>query len=374
MILILVFVIALLTVLLISPSIKQLGLKLSIVDLPDARKLHSQTMVRIGGVGIAIGTVLAATLGLAGQMLTGQVLTTQSLLSQLATQPWLSTIGVLAVGVASFGIGLADDRWSISPKLRLGLQAIVAGIAWLMGLQIHHLPIPGGGTIALGLFSLPITFLWLAGVTNAINWMDGLDGLAAGISLIAAVMFGLIGWQQGNLAIVIMALALAGATLGFLRYNAIPAQMYMGDSGSYFIGGMLAGLGILSTGTSSAFSPNATPYVILAVPIIDMALVIIARCLNGKSPFFPDQRHLHHRLLRLNHSKQSTVILIYALMAWAGLAGNLLAQANHWIWINIIALAFVIAFVNQTALKTASEPLNNTGINSTELDPYSSEA
>jgi UDP-GlcNAc:undecaprenyl-phosphate/decaprenyl-phosphate GlcNAc-1-phosphate transferase len=357
MIFLLVFATALFMVLLISPRIKQLGLQLGIVDHPDARKLHHQPMVRIGGVGIAIGTVFAATLGLAGLALTGQA----------ATQPWLNVIGVLVVGVAAFAIGLADDRWSISPKLRLGLQGIVTIIAWSMDLQIHHLPIPGVGTVALGLFSLPITFLWLAGVTNAINWLDGLDGLAAGISLIAAVMFGLIGWQQGNLVIGILALALAGATLGFLRYNAMPAQMYMGDGGSYLIGGMLAGLGILSTGTSDAFSVNAMPYVILAVPIMDMVLVIISRQMDGKSPFFPDQRHLHHRLLRLNLSKRAAVNLIYGLMAWAGLAGNMLAEASHWSWINVMALVLLMTFVNRTALQTASLPLNNTVINPTEL-------
>ncbi|NJM44750.1 MAG: undecaprenyl/decaprenyl-phosphate alpha-N-acetylglucosaminyl 1-phosphate transferase [Alkalinema sp. RU_4_3] len=356
MIFLVVFASALFTVLLISPRIKQLGLQLGIVDYPDGRKLHHQPMVRIGGVGIAIGTVFAATLGLAGLALTGQT----------ATQPWLNVIGVLVVGVGSFTIGLADDRWSISPKLRLGLQAIVTVIAWSLGLQIHYLPIPGIGAIALGLFSLPITFLWLAGVTNAINWLDGLDGLATGISLIASVMFGLIGWQQGDLTIVILALALAGATLGFLRYNALPAQMYMGDGGSYLIGGMLAGLGILSIGSSDAFNLNATPYIILAVPIIDMVLVIISRQMDGKSPFFPDQRHLHHRLLRLKLSKQTVVNLIYALMAWAGLAGNLLDKASYWSWINVMALAIVMIFVNRTALQTAAAPINNAVVNPVE--------
>jgi UDP-GlcNAc:undecaprenyl-phosphate/decaprenyl-phosphate GlcNAc-1-phosphate transferase len=243
----------------------------------------------------------------------------------------------------------------------------------LMGLQIHYLPIPGGETIALGLFSLPITFLWLAGVTNAINWLDGLDGLAAGISVIAAGMFGLVGWQQGNLSIVILALALAGATFGFLRYNALPAQMYMGDGGSYFIGGMLAALGILSTGTSEAFSANTVPYVILAVPIIDMVLVIISRRMDGKSPFFPDQRHLHHRLLRLNRSQSSVVAIIYGLTAWAGLAGNTLTYGSNWSWANLIGLVLVITFVNRTAWQTASQPIGSSTIGSIQLELFSSE-
>jgi UDP-GlcNAc:undecaprenyl-phosphate/decaprenyl-phosphate GlcNAc-1-phosphate transferase len=358
---VLVFVIALLTVVLISPSIKQLGLHLGIVDYPDARKLHYQPMVRIGGVGIAIGTVLAIIVGL----------TTEAVANQ--SQPALTTIATLVVGVGFCGIGLADDRWSLSPRRRLGLQAVIACIAWLMGLQIQYLPLPDGTTIALGLFSLPITFLWLAGVTNAINWLDGLDGLAAGISMIAAGMFGWVGWQQGNMAIVMLALALSGATLGFLRYNALPAQMYMGDGGSYFIGGMLAALGILSMGTSNAFNINAMPYVILAVPIIDMVLVIISRQMDGKSPFFPDQRHLHHRLLRLNRPQSTVVAIIYGLTAWAGLVGNALTYASGWIWTNLIGLVLVIAFVNRTAWQTASRPISNGAIGPIQLELFSSE-
>ncbi len=361
MIFFVVFAVALFTVLLISPRIKQLGLQLGIVDHPDARKLHRQPMVRIGGVGIALGTLLAAIVGL-----TEQAVTTQS-------QPALTVIATLVAGVGFFGIGLADDRWSLSARRRLGLQALITSIAWVMGLQIQYLPIPGGTTIALGLFSLPITFLWLAGVTNAINWLDGLDGLAAGISTIAAGMFGLVGWQQGNMAIVILALALAGASLAFLRYNAIPTQMYMGDGGSYFIGGMLAGLGILITGSSDAFSLNALPYMILAVPIIDMVLVIISRWIDGKSPFFADQRHLHHRLLRLNRSQSSVVAIIYGLTAWAGLAGNTLAYASGWSWTNLIALVLVITFVNRTAWRTAALPISSGAIGPIQLELFSSE-
>jgi UDP-GlcNAc:undecaprenyl-phosphate/decaprenyl-phosphate GlcNAc-1-phosphate transferase len=341
------FLVALLSVLLISPQVKQLGFRLGIVDQPDARKLHHKAMVRMGGVAIAIGATSAIVLDLAIPMFSANMPLT------------LPTLAVLVTGLGFFSIGLADDRWSLSPKLRLGLQAIVTYAAWRMGLQMDYLPVPGVGTMDLGWMSLPITFLWVAGITNAINWLDGLDGLATGVSVISALTFALLGWQQGNDAIVILSLALAGAALGFLRYNAMPAQMYMGDGGSYFIGGTLAGIGILSIGSSAEFSTNAMPYINLAIPIIDMVLVILSRCLDGKSPFFPDQRHIHHRLLRLGLAKQYAVLVIYGFTIWAGATAYCLTQNPGWGWSNVILLAVTIALFNRTALASTT-PLIST--------------
>ncbi|NJN49344.1 MAG: undecaprenyl/decaprenyl-phosphate alpha-N-acetylglucosaminyl 1-phosphate transferase [Alkalinema sp. RL_2_19] len=340
-----VFAIALFIVRLISPTIKHLGTRFGFVDQPDERKLHHQPMVRMGGVGIGIGAMLACGVGIWTQ-------------SESITQhhSWLTIMAMLVAGVGFFAIGLADDRWSLSPKLRLGLQAIVTCIAWALGLQMHYLPLPGVGTVALGYGSLPITFLWLAGVTNALNWLDGLDGLAAGVSAIAALTFAMIGWQQQDLISVLLALSLAGASCGFLRYNAFPAQMYMGDGGSYFIGGMLAGLGILCAGNSDSFSLTAMPYVVLALPILDMVLVIGSRMLGGKSPFFPDQRHIHHRLLRLHLTKPASVVAIYLLAIWAGITANWLLY-SPWAWGNVVLLALLLTFVNRSGLQTASTQL-----------------
>lgn len=343
---VLVFVISLLLVRLISPTVKRLGLQFGFVDQPDERKLHQRPMVRMGGVGIGLGAVVACGFGIWQE---SDELTLQ--------HSWLTIAATLFAGICFFAIGLADDRWSLSPKLRLGLQAVVTMISWFLGLQMHHLPIPGVGVVALGYWSLPITFLWLAGITNALNWLDGLDGLAAGISTIAALTFAAIAWQQQDIVSLLIALSLAGASMGFLRYNAFPAQMYMGDGGSYFIGGMLAALGILSTGSSESFSLNAMPFVVLALPILDMVLVIIARLLDRKSPFFPDQRHIHHRLLRLHLTKQASVVAIYLCALWAGVTANWLLY-SPWAWGNVVCLALLMTFVNRMGLRTATISLN----------------
>ncbi|MBE9029820.1 undecaprenyl/decaprenyl-phosphate alpha-N-acetylglucosaminyl 1-phosphate transferase [filamentous cyanobacterium LEGE 11480] len=344
-----VFAIALFVVRLISPIVKQLGLKFGFVDQPDARKLHNQPMVRMGGVGIGVGAGIAGVIGIWWQ---ADTITLH--------HSWLTIMAMFVAGMGFFAIGLADDRWSLSPKLRLGLQAVVTCLAWALGLQMHNLPIPGVGTVALGYWSLPVTFLWLAGVTNALNWLDGLDGLAAGVTGIAALTFAAIGWQQQDVVSILLSLSLAGASFGFLRYNAFPAQMYMGDGGSYFIGGMLAGLGILCTGNSDSFSLTALPYVVLALPILDMVLVIGSRVFGGKSPFFPDQRHIHHRLLRLHLTKQASVVFIYILALWAAVTANWLLY-TPWAWSNVVLLALLLTFVNRAGLQTASTQLGPVG-------------
>ncbi len=230
----------------------------------------------------------------------------------------LEVWGLLVGSLGFFLIGLADDIFNLPVSTRLLLQVIVASLAWSMGVRVEHLPIPFEGAVPLGILSLPITIIWLSGVTNAINWMDGLDGLAAGVSAIAASVLFVVCWQMHHPAAALIALALAGATLGFLRYNANPAKIFMGDGGAYFIGFTLAGVGAIGLMKDATFTPVVLPYLILAVPIADMVRVILTRLRDGKSPFFPDQRHLHHRLLQAGLSHQSTVLLIYGLTLWMG--------------------------------------------------------
>jgi UDP-GlcNAc:undecaprenyl-phosphate GlcNAc-1-phosphate transferase len=356
MIVLLSFCFSLCFVLLITPFVKQLGSQWGILDQPDARKLHQIPMVRVGGLAILLGTLLSCGLSLA-------------LSVPPTSQEWLPVIGVLLVSVGFFGIGFADDRWQLSPYWRLLLQAIVVGIVWLMGVQIHTLPIPLVGTVPLGMLSFPITFLWLAGVANAINWMDGMDGLATGITTIAAAMFALLAWQHQDMPVLILALSLAGAALGFWKYNRKPAQLYMGDGGSFFMGGMLAGIGLLSM-TNSGFTANAVPYIVLAVPIVDMVLVMLARVMNHRSIFFPDQRHIHHRLLRLNLPQSMVVWTIYSLVLWSGLGANYLL-VNAWGWSSVVGVLSALAFVNRTSLKLLPLSfLESSGINK-ELNLYS---
>jgi UDP-GlcNAc:undecaprenyl-phosphate GlcNAc-1-phosphate transferase len=301
-----VFLIASFVVLISTPLVRRLGLHYGYVDRPNERKVHQTPIVRVGGIAICSGTFIAllavwAIAGFPVQMVSDR----------------LPILGIVCGGLSFFAIGLADDVFNLAPTLRLGLQAITVLGVWSLGVRVEHLPLPFLETMNLGFLSLPITFLWLSGVSNAINWLDGLDGLAAGITTIAAIALGVASWQS-HPAIALIALALAGATLAFLRYNASPAQIFMGDGGSYFIGFTLAAVGAMGCMTEATPTHLWLPYLVLAVPILDMTLVILARLFSGKSPLFPDRRHIHHRLLQLGLSRQQTVWVIYGLVLLSG--------------------------------------------------------
>jgi UDP-GlcNAc:undecaprenyl-phosphate/decaprenyl-phosphate GlcNAc-1-phosphate transferase len=311
----LAFLIASLTVLTTTPIIKTLAIQWGHLDRPNHRKIHQSPTVRLGGISIFLGFTLA--------------LIALHFLGGFQTLPPLQANGTYAVALgalAYFTIGLLDDFLNLSPLLRLILQIAVAMYAWSTGVQISFLTIPGLGLTHLSdSFSLLVTVLWLVGITNAINWMDGLDGLAAGMSGIAAtvMLFTCIYMHQPGAAI--LAAAVAGCSLGFLRYNFNPAQIFMGDGGSYFLGFTLAGISVIGLAkgvtTIAVLLPSvivSLPYLILALPILDMSAVILDRLRCGKSPFTADKRHLHHRLMNAGISHRRTVLYIYTLTLWIG--------------------------------------------------------
>jgi UDP-GlcNAc:undecaprenyl-phosphate GlcNAc-1-phosphate transferase len=307
------FVISLVVVLITTPIVRRIGLKSGRVDLPGGRKVHSQPMVRLGGVSIFLGTFTALVLAWAmGGVVDGNG---QYLPPPQEFQIWGVTIG----GLSFFLIGLMDDLFGLSPLSRLIMQALVATIAWHVGVSIDFLTVPFYGLIQLpDWVSLPVTLFWLVGMANAINWIDGLDGLAAGVSGIAAMVMMVVCLFMGQPAAALIAAALAGGALGFLRYNFNPAKIFMGDGGAYFMGFTLAGVGIIGLVKTVTTAAVVLPYLILAVPILDMSAVILDRLRSGKSPFIADKRHLHHRLLQAGLSHRVTVLFIYVLTLWAG--------------------------------------------------------
>ncbi|MCT7948909.1 undecaprenyl/decaprenyl-phosphate alpha-N-acetylglucosaminyl 1-phosphate transferase [Ancylothrix sp. C2] len=308
----LAFTVSSLVVLLSTPIVKKIGLKSGRFDPPGGRKIHQRPMVRLGGVSIFTGTLVALLLvwSLGGFVDANGY----PLHGEKEYEIWGVTLG----GIAFFLIGLADDLFSLSALSRLTMQTTVASLVWLVGVRIDFLTIPGAGLTQIGLLSLPLTVIWLVGMTNAINWIDGLDGLAAGVSGIAAVVMLVVSLFMKQPAAALIAAALAGAALGFLRYNFNPAQIFMGDGGSYFMGFTLAGVGVIGLVKTTAVTAVFLPYLILAVPILDMSAVILSRLRDGKSPFSADKRHLHHRLLRAGLSHRRTVLFIYVLTLWAG--------------------------------------------------------
>jgi UDP-GlcNAc:undecaprenyl-phosphate/decaprenyl-phosphate GlcNAc-1-phosphate transferase len=303
-----------------TPLVQKFGLYFGCTDRPDKRKVHQRPMVRIGGVGICLSTIL--------------VLCILGILSPDLSSNSKVLWGFLAGSSGFFIIGIFDDIFNIPPLPRLIAQILFSILAWHLNIRVEYLPMPFLGTLDLGILSLPITVVWVVGLTNAINWMDGLDGLAAGICAIAAALFAVIGWQSGQLLPTLFAIAVLGSTLGFLYYNRHPAQLFMGDGGAYFLGFSVAAISALTCMESPIFTVAAVPYLVLAVPILDMTWVILGRLWAGKSPFYPDKRHLHHRLLNVGLSHPETVNFIHRLMLWVGTwAMILLGIPYGWIWV-----------------------------------------
>lgn len=304
------FLVSMNVVLWSTPVVKNIGLKSGHVDKPDPRKIHRKPIVRIGGVAIFAGTT-------AGLLIVWWLGGFGVLPPEEDAEIWGVTIGAILF----FFIGLSDDLFSLSPQFRLMVQSIVASFAWYKGVRIDFFSIPFlGDLIQLDMWwlSLPITVIWLVGMVNAINWIDGLDGLAAGVCGIAAVVMLIVSLFMNQPAAALLAAGLAGGALGFLRYNFNPAEIFMGDGGAYFMGFMLAGVAVIGISKTAALTAILLPYLILAVPILDMSWVIATRILQGKSPFLADKRHLHHRLLQAGISQRLTAIYIYSLTLWAG--------------------------------------------------------
>lgn len=289
------FGLALIISLLGTPLVSKLAFKLGAVDRPDKRKVHSRLMPRLGGLAIYLGFTV--------------VMLFRVDISKSMT-------GLLLGGTIIVLLGVLDDIRDISPRVKLLGQILAAAVAVAFGIEVNYITNPFGGTIILNWFGLPwggpLTVLWIVGITNALNLIDGLDGLAGGLSAIAAVTLAVIGWREGTTVLVLPALILAASTIGFLRYNFYPAKIFMGDSGSMFLGYTLACLSVIGLTKTATVVSVFIPILILGIPIFDTLFAIIRRYINNQPIFKADKEHLHHRLLAVGLSHRQTVLAIYA--------------------------------------------------------------
>jgi UDP-GlcNAc:undecaprenyl-phosphate GlcNAc-1-phosphate transferase len=300
---------AFVSALILTPLVIKLAPRVGAIDRPNHRKVHTQTMPRMGGLAIYLAFIIT-------------ILFTQTLDGRL--------VGLLAGGTLIMIVGLADDIWDLAPRWKLLGQIMAALVLVLFGTQVQFVTNPlTGGVITLGIFALPLTILWVVGVTNAVNLIDGLDGLAAGVSTVAAITLALVGWRAGQMDVAVWALILAFSTLGFLRYNFHPAKLFMGDSGSMFLGYNLAALSLLSlTKSTTAFS-LVIPFIILGIPILDTMCAIVRRFMGGQPIFQADKEHLHHRLLELGLSHRGTVLVIYVISGIFGISALGMTYFTH---------------------------------------------
>ena len=319
---ILAFCIAVAVALVITPGVILLAAKTGAMDAPDARKVHKKPIPRIGGIGIYAAFMIAILAVMGFTALTDEV--------------FHELIGLLVSGTLIVIVGIVDDYKNLPAKVKLVGQIIAACVLVAFDVRIDFVTDPFGDFIFLEYFAVPATVFWIVGLTNTVNLIDGLDGLAAVVSAIASITIFLVAMQQDFLLVAVLTAALAGAAIGFLYYNFNPARIFMGDTGSMFLGFMLAGISVIGAVKSAATIALIVPILALGLPILDTTFAIVRRYRGGVPIFKPDKGHLHHRLLDLGFTQRQAVLLMYVISALLGLSAVALNEVSGGIAILIV--------------------------------------
>lgn len=312
----------------ITPIVKRIAIRVGAIDIPkDERRVHKKPMPLMGGLALYISIVITSLIFL----------------------PIDKTLISILIGGSIICIsGIIDDIREISPRMKLIFQIAAAIVLILGDVKIDAITNPFTRTnklIELGILSIPITIFWVVGITNTLNLIDGLDGLAAGVALIASLSFLFVAGKFNYVPVMIISSVIAGACLGFLPYNFNPAKIFMGDTGALFLGFMLASLSIEGVMKSVATIAVVVPIIILGVPIFDTTFAIFRRLLNGKSIAEADKGHLHHRLLQMGYSQKKTVLILYFISAIFGLCAVLIAKINSKRAVTISIIIFIITIL-----------------------------
>ena len=297
-----------------TPPVKNFAHKVGAIDVPkDARRMHKKPIPRLGGLAIYGGFLCSI-------LIFGQLDETM--------------MCVLLGAAIIVALGIFDDVLALGAKLKFVVQIVAAAIPVCIGdLQIGLFtnlnPLSDTPFVHLGILAVPVTIIWIVGITNAVNLIDGLDGLAVGVSSIAAITMLAVALLTGNMPIAITMAALAGACIGFMPYNLNPAKIFMGDTGSTFLGYMLATVSIMGLFKFYAVISFAVPFLILGLPIFDTANAIIRRVAAGRSPMSPDRGHVHHKLIDMGFNQKQAVAILYAISATLGLTAVVLTSSGE---------------------------------------------
>ena len=338
------FIIAVLVAYLATPQVIKIAVKSGAMDAPDQRKVHKNPIPRMGGLAIYLGFILA--------VLAIGIGTTEFYLNR-------EIVGLLVGGTCILMLGIIDDLIQLSAKVKLLGQICSALVLVLFDIRIDWLSNPFGDVIYLDYLSVPLTVLWIVSMTNTVNLIDGLDGLAAGVSTIAATTILLVALQQNFIAVAILTAALAGSALGFLQHNFNPAKIFMGDTGSMFLGYMLAAISVIGTVKSAATIALVVPIVALGLPIMDTAFAIIRRYSNGKPIFKPDKGHLHHRLLDMGLTQRQAVLLMYVISGCLGLSAIAVTEVTRGSAVVIILILLAGAFIGAKKIGVLKDANSN---------------
>lgn len=316
-----------------TPLVRVLAFKIGALDIPkDGRRMHSVPIPRIGGLAIFIGFALTI----------------------LAFCPMSKFLAVaLFGGLVIVVMGVLDDIFALNALLKLAVQVAVAFFAIAEGVTIDFISL-GSKMVPLGAWSVPLTLLWIVGLTNSINLIDGLDGLACGVSIISSMSLFTVMMILGDFGSSLIIAIVIGACIGFFPFNAHPAKIFMGDTGAQTLGYLLSLIsieGVFKTHTVFSF---LIPLSIFGLPIFDTLFAIIRRLLNGKSPFSADRGHIHHRLIDLGFGQRKSTKILYSICGILGIAAVLLTLKYYIPAVLIFISGFALFFISSCVYKNPS--------------------
>jgi len=311
-----------------TPAVKLFAKRVGAIDDPkDDRRVHKTPIPRLGGLAIFIGFLLSVLL-----------------FAEITRQ----IMGILTGAVIIVIIGVLDDIKPLRALIKFIVQIVAALVAVYFGVIIDTFSNPlvfsASQYVHLRSLSIPITVVWIVAITNSVNLIDGLDGLAAGVSIISSVVMLIISLMVSDITVAIIMAALAGACLGFLPYNFNPAKIFMGDTGALLLGYILATMSILGLFKFYAVVSFAAPFLVLALPLVDTSFAFLRRLLKGQNPMAPDRGHFHHRLLDMGLSQKQAVVIMYSISGVMGLAAVVVATSDE-VRALILVAAIIVASI-----------------------------
>ncbi|MBO8126103.1 MAG: undecaprenyl/decaprenyl-phosphate alpha-N-acetylglucosaminyl 1-phosphate transferase [Firmicutes bacterium] len=302
------FICALVFAAVLTPLVRRLALALWIMDEPAERKVHERPVPLWGGLAIFLSFLFTA---------------------KIFASEFQAFGGIVVAGTLITVIGLIDDVRPLSAKTKFLGQILASLVLIALGTKIEFLTNPFGGMIYLGWWGIPLTVLWVVSITNMVNLIDGLDGLAAGVAAIASAALWVVAASKGQTTMALLSAVLAGGALGFLPYNFNPAKIFMGDTGSMFLGFMLAALSVEGALKGAATIALTIPLLVLGVPFFDTLFAIWRRYREGRPVYKADRGHLHHRLLDMGLSQKAAVLLVYAFSVALGITAIIVSQLGE---------------------------------------------
>ncbi len=315
----------------VTPIVRVFAYKIGAVDVPkDNRRMHKKPMPLLGGLSIFLGFTIS---GLLFCELTPSMIAA-----------WFG-------GLLIITIGILDDKYALNAWIKLIGQIAAAAVAvGLGGVQIDHINL-FGKYIHFGVLAIPITILWIVGMTNAINLIDGLDGLACGVSAISSTSLLIVTLMHADLTVAMLTAILTGACIGFLPFNRNPAKIFMGDTGALFLGYMLSVLSIIGVFKTTAVVSFLIPVIIFGYPLFDTVFAFARRILQGRSPFSADRGHLHHRIIDMGFNVRQSVSILYCICSILGILAIMLTEQRTAASLIILVVALVIGLFNYVLLK-----------------------